>query len=67
EAIADLSRGNGDLTRRLKIEREDEVSAVAKHVNTFIERLHAMVQDISNSSGQLNQQAKSSHSMAEKA
>ncbi|BCR27045.1 methyl-accepting chemotaxis protein [Aeromonas caviae] len=67
EAIADLSRGNGDLTRRLKIEREDEVGAVAKHVNTFIERLHAMVQDISNSSGQLNQQAKSSHSMAEKA
>ncbi|MFM5542172.1 methyl-accepting chemotaxis protein [Aeromonas veronii] len=67
EAIADLSRGNGDLTRRIKIEREDEVGAVAKHVNTFIERLHAMVQDISNSSGQLNQQAKSSHSMAEKA
>ncbi|UBR46494.1 methyl-accepting chemotaxis protein [Aeromonas veronii] len=67
EAIADLSRGNGDLTRRIKIEREDEVGAVAKHVNTFIERIHVMVQDISNSSGQLNQQAKSSHSMAEKA
>ena len=67
EAIADLSRGNGDLTRRIKIEREDEVGAVAKHVNTFIERIHLMVQDISNSSGQLNQQAKSSHSMAEKA
>ncbi|XEI33920.1 methyl-accepting chemotaxis protein [Aeromonas veronii] len=66
EAIADLSRGNGDLTRRIKIEREDEVGAVAKHVNTFIERIHVMVQDISNSSGQLNQQAKSSHSMAEK-
>ncbi|HEH9399863.1 TPA: methyl-accepting chemotaxis protein [Aeromonas sobria] len=67
EAIADLSRGNGDLTRRIKIEREDEVGSVAKHVNTFIERIHVMVQDISNSSGQLNQQAKSSHSMAEKA
>ncbi|WP_033137549.1 methyl-accepting chemotaxis protein [Aeromonas finlandensis] len=67
EAIADLSRGNGDLTRRIKIEREDEVGIVAKHVNTFIDRIHVMVQDISNSSGQLNQQAKSSHSMAEKA
>ncbi|GAA0442756.1 methyl-accepting chemotaxis protein [Aeromonas salmonicida subsp. achromogenes] len=67
EAIADLSRGNGDLTRRIKIEREDEVGAVAKHVNTFIERIHVMVQDISNSSGQLNHQAKSSHNMAEKA
>ncbi|MFB2830388.1 methyl-accepting chemotaxis protein [Aeromonas jandaei] len=67
EAIADLSRGNGDLTRRIKIEREDEVGVVAKHVNTFIERIHVMVQDISNSSGQLNQQAKSSHNMAEKA
>uniref|UniRef100_UPI003BA1F64D methyl-accepting chemotaxis protein n=1 Tax=Aeromonas jandaei TaxID=650 RepID=UPI003BA1F64D len=67
EAIADLSRGNGDLTRRIKIEREDEVGVVAKHVNTFIDRIHVMVQDISNSSGQLNQQAKSSHNMAEKA
>ncbi|MEZ6938941.1 methyl-accepting chemotaxis protein [Aeromonas sp. S12(2024)] len=67
EAIAELSRGNGDLTRRIKIEREDEVGVVAKHVNTFIERLHVMVLDISNSSGQLNQQAKSSHNMAEKA
>ena len=66
EAIADLSRGNGDLTRRIKIEREDEVGTVAKHVNTFIERIHVMVQDISNSSGQLNQQARSSHDMAEK-
>lgn len=66
EAIADLSRGNGDLTRRIKIEREDEVGAVAKHVNTFIERIHVMVQDIAGSSGQLNQQANSAHSMAEK-
>ncbi|MFQ2223270.1 methyl-accepting chemotaxis protein [Aeromonas enteropelogenes] len=66
EAIADLSRGNGDLTRRIKIERDDEVGTVAKHVNTFIERIHTMVQDISNSSTQLNQQAKSSHNMAEK-
>ncbi|MCO4202992.1 methyl-accepting chemotaxis protein [Aeromonas taiwanensis] len=66
DAIADLSRGNGDLTRRIKIEREDEVGAVAKHVNTFIERIHVMVQDISNSSSQLNQQARSSHDMAEK-
>ncbi|WP_439835139.1 methyl-accepting chemotaxis protein [Aeromonas enteropelogenes] len=66
EAIADLSRGNGDLTRRIKIERDDEVGTVAKHVNTFIDRIHTMVQDISNSSTQLNQQAKSSHNMAEK-
>ena len=43
EAIADLSRGNGDLTRRIKIEREDEVGVVAKHVNTFIDRIHVMV------------------------
>ncbi|MGL4250581.1 MAG: methyl-accepting chemotaxis protein [Aeromonas sp.] len=67
DAIADLSRGNGDLTRRIKIERVDEVGTVAKHVNSFIEKIHVMVQDISNSSGQLNHQAKSSHSMAEKA
>ncbi|MGL5287200.1 MAG: methyl-accepting chemotaxis protein, partial [Aeromonas sp.] len=64
EAIAALSRGNGDLTRRIQIERHDEVGAVAKHVNTFIDRIHAMVRDISSSAGQLNQQAIRSHQMA---
>ncbi|PJG58902.1 methyl-accepting chemotaxis protein [Aeromonas cavernicola] len=67
DAIADLSQGNGDLTRRIKIERQDEVGIVASHVNIFIDKIHQMVQDISNSSGELNQQAKTSHSMAEKA
>ncbi|ENY73203.1 methyl-accepting chemotaxis protein [Aeromonas diversa] len=65
EAIADLSRGNGDLTRRIKIERDDEVGTVARHVNTFITRIHEMVKDISSSSVQLNQQAISSHQMAQ--
>ncbi|MGL5287563.1 MAG: methyl-accepting chemotaxis protein, partial [Aeromonas sp.] len=64
-AIADLSRGNGDLTRRIKIERNDEVGIVARHVNTFIDRIHEMVKDISHSSSQLNGQAVSSHKMAQ--
>ncbi|MDO2951169.1 methyl-accepting chemotaxis protein [Aeromonas simiae] len=66
DAIADLSRGNGDLTRRIKIERDDEVGTVAHHVNAFITRIHEMVKDISDSSVELNQQATSSYQMAEK-
>lgn len=66
EAIADLSRGNGDLTRRVKIEREDEVGEVAKYVNTFIDRIHTLVREITESSDLLEAQAKSSSDMAEK-
>ncbi|MDQ1886575.1 methyl-accepting chemotaxis protein [Aeromonas salmonicida] len=63
--IADLSRGHGDLTNRINIERKDEVGAVASHVNLFIDRIHEMVQDIAHSAQHLNQQAISSHKMVE--
>ncbi|WP_108652222.1 methyl-accepting chemotaxis protein [Dongshaea marina] len=65
-ALEDLSKGNGDLTQRLKIEHMDEVGTVASHVNAFVEKLHAMVGDISSSSVHLGEQSQASNEVAEK-
>jgi len=64
DAVAELSRGNGDLTRRLKILRDDEVGMVARQINRFIDMLQTMVSDLANSARELDEQAKQSHSMA---
>ncbi|WP_108652223.1 methyl-accepting chemotaxis protein [Dongshaea marina] len=66
EALEDLSKGNGDLTQRLNIQSQDEVGTLASHVNAFVEKLHKMVGDISDSSGQLDEQSKASNAVADK-
>ncbi|MEZ0323816.1 MAG: methyl-accepting chemotaxis protein [Hydrogenothermaceae bacterium] len=35
----DLSEGEGDLTKRLNVDREDEIGDVAKYINRFIEKV----------------------------
>ncbi|MEJ2765954.1 methyl-accepting chemotaxis protein [Photobacterium sp. MCCC 1A19761] len=64
EAMADLSHGNGDLTRRIQFDKDDEIGRLSKHVNAFIEKLHRSITGISGSSEQLSQQAKASHNLA---
>ncbi|MEJ5173380.1 MAG: methyl-accepting chemotaxis protein [Hydrogenothermaceae bacterium] len=39
----DLSEGEGDLTKRLKIDKEDEIGDVAKYINRFIEKVQNSV------------------------
>jgi methyl-accepting chemotaxis protein len=64
DAVAELSQGNGDLTRRINIRRDDEVGAVARQINLFIDMLQAMMSDLANSARELDAQAKQSHNMA---
>ncbi len=45
-AIADIASGQGDLTKRLKIQNEDECGAVAKIFNEFLSSLQQLVIDI---------------------
>jgi methyl-accepting chemotaxis protein len=66
EAVAALSRGNGDLTHRLKIIKDDEIGLVTKHINAFLDKLHTMMQLIANGSRELDQQAGQSRDMAAK-
>ena len=46
EAMADLARGEGDLTRRLSVRGSDEIAALASAFNTFMDKLHAIVGEV---------------------
>ncbi|MBY6188353.1 methyl-accepting chemotaxis protein [Marinobacter hydrocarbonoclasticus] len=45
-AIRELAQGDGDLTRRLPVERQDELGKVAERLNHFIGHLAQMVTTI---------------------
>jgi len=44
--LKDMAGGEGDLTKRIAIDREDEVAEVAKAFNDFVQILHDMVVSI---------------------
>ena len=63
DAVAELSQGHGDLTRRIQVKSDDEVGAVARQINLFIDMLQIMMADIANSARELDGQARQSHSL----
>ena len=52
--IVDLSQGNGDLTRRLEVNSEDDLGQIAQAVNTFIGNLQTMMLDVAHASSQIS-------------
>ncbi|MBK1672008.1 chemotaxis protein [Ectothiorhodospira shaposhnikovii] len=44
--LDDIARGEGDLTRRLQVERRDELGAMASGFNAFLEKLQIMIQAV---------------------
>ena len=48
--VADLSQGNGDLTRRLSVDKQDEIGEISASINQFIEKLQAMFIQVADSS-----------------
>lgn len=44
-AMRELSRGDGDLTRRLNLKRRDELGQLANEVDLFIGKIHSLVSD----------------------
>ncbi len=45
-ALKDIAQGEGDLTRRLDIEKEDEVGVLARWFNMFIEKLQDIIKEL---------------------
>lgn len=45
-AVADLARGEGDLTRRIHIRSRDELGEMAEHINKFLDLVHTIVVSI---------------------
>ncbi len=49
KAMHDVAEGDGDLTQRLKIKSNDEIGRLAGSFNTFIEKIHVLVEDFKGS------------------
>jgi methyl-accepting chemotaxis protein len=43
QAMEDISRGEGDLTARLKEEGSDEITQLTRYFNSFVERIHDVI------------------------
>ena len=44
--MQEIARGGGDLTRRIQLDGDDEISETAAHFNTFLENLRRLFLDI---------------------
>ncbi len=53
----ELSLGSGDLTKRLPVPNNDEISQLCASVNKFVSKLQDMVQKISSNVNQLTQES----------
>ena len=53
--LDDIAAGDGDLTRRLPINSQDELGQLSSSFNRFVEKIHAMVRQIAEMTGQLTE------------
>ncbi|QDU35228.1 Methyl-accepting chemotaxis protein PctC [Poriferisphaera corsica] len=47
ERIKDIAQGEGDLTKRVDVQSQDEVGELATWFNAFVEKVHNIVQQVS--------------------
>ena len=57
-ALDEIASGDADLTRRLRVAREDEVGEVARLFNVFVERLQGVIRQVRESSHSLDHATK---------
>jgi methyl-accepting chemotaxis protein len=53
ERLRDMAEGEGDLTGRLEIGSRDELGELARLFNTFVEKLHGVITEVSQTSLQI--------------
>ncbi|MCW1937955.1 methyl-accepting chemotaxis protein [Pseudomonas sp. MDMC_285] len=58
KAMEDIAQGEGDLTKRLAIQSNDEFGALASSFNRFVERIHSSIREVSSATTQVNEVAK---------
>ncbi|WP_019340436.1 methyl-accepting chemotaxis protein [Stutzerimonas stutzeri] len=57
QAMENIAAGEGDLTRRLKVESNDEFGVLAMAFNRFVERIHGSIRDVASATEQVNEVA----------
>ena len=55
--MRDIASGEGDLTQKINIDSQDEVGQLANHMNTFIDKLRAMMLETAAQAEQLSNAA----------
>ncbi|QMV62169.1 methyl-accepting chemotaxis protein [Pseudomonas berkeleyensis] len=58
KAMEDIAQGEGDLTKRLTIQSNDEFGALASSFNRFVERIHGSIREVSQATTKVNEVAK---------
>ncbi|GFE60455.1 methyl-accepting chemotaxis protein [Geobacter sp. AOG2] len=53
ETIRDIAQGEGDLTKRLPIHGNNEIGELSEWFNTFVDKLHGIISQVSGSALQL--------------
>ncbi|GAD03213.1 methyl-accepting chemotaxis protein [Agarivorans albus] len=53
--INDISQGDGDLTQRLEVQRNDEIGELATSFNQFVDLLEGLIGNVNKFSAELNQ------------
>ncbi|MGC7870977.1 methyl-accepting chemotaxis protein [Desulfosporosinus sp. SYSU MS00001] len=53
EVLKDISQGDGDLTKRLKVVSNDEIGKLSKHFNRFIGDIHSIVKEVTDTASTL--------------
>ncbi|MEH6493113.1 methyl-accepting chemotaxis protein [Halopseudomonas sp.] len=53
-ALDNIAQGEGDLTRRLPVQSRDEFGRLAVAFNQFVERIHASITQVAQTSSELN-------------
>ncbi|HEX5842546.1 MAG TPA: methyl-accepting chemotaxis protein, partial [Pseudomonas sp.] len=57
KAMEDIAQGEGDLTKRLSIQSNDEFGRLATAFNRFVERIHSSIREVSSATSQVNEVA----------
>ncbi|MFQ3195052.1 MAG: methyl-accepting chemotaxis protein, partial [Colwellia sp.] len=64
-ALENIARGEGDLTQRLRVKREDEIGLVAESFNVFVDKIQLLVQSIQLSVKQTSEVSKNVYQASE--
>jgi methyl-accepting chemotaxis protein len=54
EMLKDIAEGEGDLTKRLKVETKDEIGDMADWFNKFIDTIQKIIKDVAQNANQVN-------------
>jgi methyl-accepting chemotaxis protein len=56
-AMQDIAEGEGDLTRRLDVHRQDEFGQLGTSFNRFVERIHQSIKEVASATHHVNEVA----------